>query len=77
MGSCLLKNAQSTPPVTLPATLAALDDSDLPVHELMVNKVHEHDALAGIQLVHNGLSVSNYLSRMPALPFCAPTETSN
>ena len=62
-----------------PATLMRLwDDSDLPVHELMVNKVHEHDALAGIQLVHNGLSVSNYLSRMPALaPSAAPTETSN
>ena len=62
-----------------PATLMRLwDDSDLPVHELMVNKVHEHDALAGIQLVHNGLSVSNYLSRMPDLaPSAAPTETSN
>ncbi|MGI9350670.1 MAG: FAD-dependent oxidoreductase, partial [Rhizobiaceae bacterium] len=62
-----------------PATLMRLwDDSDLPVHELMVNKVHEHGALAGIQLVHNGQSVSNYLSRMPPLaPSPAPTETSN
>ncbi len=62
-----------------PATLMRLwDDTDLPVHELMVNKVHEHGALAGIQLVHNGQSVRNYLSRMPSLaPSPTPTETSN
>ncbi len=62
-----------------PATLMRLwDDSDLPVHELMVNKVHEHGALAGVQLVHNGQSVSNYMTRMPALaPSAAPTEASN
>lgn len=62
-----------------PGTLMRLwDDSDLPVHELMVNKVQEHGALAGIQLVHNGLSVSNYLTRMPPLAAsAAPTETSN
>ena len=58
-----------------PATLMRLwDDSDLPVHELMVNKVHEHGALAGIQLVHNGQSVSNYLTRTPSL---APSPTAN
>ena len=62
-----------------PATLMRLwDDSDLPVHELMINKVHKHGALAGIQLVHNGQSVSNYFSRMtPLSPSAAPTETSN
>jgi dimethylamine/trimethylamine dehydrogenase len=62
-----------------PAPLMRLwDDSDLPVHELMVNKVHEHDALAGLQLQHNGLSVCNYLTRMPSLgPSAVPTETSN
>ena len=62
-----------------PATLMRLwDDSDLPVHELMVNKVHEHDALAGIQLVHNGQSVSNYMTRIPPMaPSAAPTDASN
>jgi len=62
-----------------PATLMRLwDDSDLPVHELMVNKVHEHGALAGIQLVHNGQSVSNYLTRTPSLaPSPAPNEAAN
>ncbi len=62
-----------------PAPLMRLwDDSDLPVHERMVSKVHEHDALAGIQLVHNGISVSNYMSRIPPIaPSAAPTEASN
>ena len=62
-----------------PASLMRLwDDSDLPVHELMVSKVHEHGALAGIQLVHNGQSVSNYLSRTPPLaPTATVTETGN
>jgi dimethylamine/trimethylamine dehydrogenase len=62
-----------------PATLMRLwDDSDLPVHELMVNKVHEHGSLAGIQLVHNGQSVSNYLTRMPSMaPSAAPTDAYN
>ncbi|MDG1995467.1 MAG: hypothetical protein P8J14_03150, partial [Emcibacteraceae bacterium] len=39
-------------------------DSDIPTHALMVDKVHEHDALAGIELVHNGLHVSNHYSRI-------------
>ncbi|MEM7268237.1 MAG: FAD-dependent oxidoreductase [Pseudomonadota bacterium] len=62
-----------------PATLMRIwDESDLPVHQLMVDKVHEHGALAGIQLVHNGQSVSNYLSRMPTLaPSAAPVEAAN
>lgn len=62
-----------------PAPLMRLwDDSDLPVHELFVSKVQEHGALAGIQLVHNGQSVSNYFTRMPSLaPSAAPNETSN
>lgn len=43
-----------------PATLMRLwDDEDLPVHKLMIEKIHHHDALAGIQLVHNGFEVAN------------------
>lgn len=59
-----------------PATLMRLwDDSDLPVHELMVEKVHEHNSLAGIQLVHNGFEVANYVTRMPSMsPSDMPTE---
>jgi len=59
-----------------PAPLMRLwDDDDLPVHELMVDKVHTHGALAGIQLVHNGFEVANYVSRHRALSPCnIPTE---
>ena len=59
-----------------PAPLMRLwDDDDLPVHELMIEKVHAHDALAGIQLVHNGFEVANYVSRhQPIAPCNIPTE---
>ncbi len=43
------------------------DDSDIPTHRLMVEAVHEHDALAGIQLVHNGSHGGNRMARTPAL----------
>ena len=43
------------------------DDSDIPTHLLMTEKVHEHDALAGIQLVHTGQESGNRFSRVPAL----------
>jgi 2,4-dienoyl-CoA reductase-like NADH-dependent reductase (Old Yellow Enzyme family) len=42
------------------------DDSDIPTHRLMTEKVHEHGALAGIELVHGGIHVSNRFSRTPA-----------
>ncbi len=59
-----------------PATLMRLwDDSDLPVHELMVEKVRAHNSLAGIQLVHNGFEVANYVTRLPSMsPSDMPTE---
>ncbi len=43
------------------------DDSDLPTHELMVQKVQAHGSLAGIQLVQNGISAPNRLSRISPL----------
>lgn len=58
------------------ALMRIWDDSDLPTHELMVRKVKEHGALAGIQLNHNGSSVANYMSRMPPIaPSSIPTES--
>ncbi len=59
-----------------PATLMRIwDDSDLPVHELMIEKIHAHNALAGIQLVHNGFEVANYVSRQRSMsPSNMPTE---
>ncbi len=43
------------------------DDSDIPTHRLMTDKVHEHGALAGVQLVHNGFTLANRFSRTPTL----------
>ena len=59
-----------------PAPLMRIwDDSDLPVHELMIEKIHAHGALAGIQLVHNGFAVANYVSRQRSMgPSNIPTE---
>ncbi len=39
------------------------DDADLPALQLMVEAVHQHGSLAGIELVHNGLDASNLFSR--------------
>jgi len=43
------------------------DDEDIPVHELMVEVVHEHGALAGIELAHNGIDAPNMYSRTPPI----------
>ncbi|MEZ5116385.1 MAG: FAD-dependent oxidoreductase [Candidatus Nanopelagicales bacterium] len=40
------------------------DDSDVPALRLMTDAVHEHGALAGIELTHAGLDAPNYYSRM-------------
>jgi dimethylamine/trimethylamine dehydrogenase len=42
-------------------------DADIPMHALLTGKVHEHGALAGIELAHNGLSASNLTSRLAPL----------
>lgn len=43
------------------------DDSDIPALELMVAAVHQHGALAGIELTHGGLNAANLYSRLPPL----------
>ncbi|WP_299376515.1 FAD-dependent oxidoreductase [uncultured Kiloniella sp.] len=43
------------------------DKSDIPAHRLMTSAVHEHDALAGIELVHNGFHAPNRTSRLPPM----------
>ena len=42
------------------------DDDDVAAHALMTDAVHEHGALAGVELWHGG-AVSNLDSRLPAL----------
>lgn len=51
-----------------PAAEARLwDDRDIPALELMVEAVHAHGSLAGIELAHNGHHAPNLMTRAPAL----------
>ncbi len=43
------------------------DDSDIPAHARLVEQVHAHGALAGIELVHSGMSSGNLYGRIPPL----------
>ena len=43
------------------------DDHDLPGLALVADRVHDHGALAGIELVHNGPHAANRTTREPAL----------
>src|SRR5436305_11645239 len=43
------------------------DDGDVPMHRLLTDAVHEHGALAGIELAHNGLSCANLTTRLAPL----------
>lgn len=49
------------------------DDGDIPALAKMAEAVHEHGALAGIELVHGGYSNANHFSRIPPI---APSLTS-
>ncbi len=41
------------------------DDADVPAHARLVEEVHAHGSLAGIELVHSGMSLGNLYSRIP------------
>jgi dimethylamine/trimethylamine dehydrogenase len=43
------------------------DDEDIKVHALMVDAVHRHGALAGVELWHGGGSTGNRMTRMPSM----------
>ena len=43
------------------------DDEDIPVHALMVDAVHRHGALAGVELWHGGGGTGNRMTRMPLM----------
>ena len=43
------------------------DDSDVRAHRLMTDAVHEHGALAGVELWYGGARSGNLFSRMPSL----------
>jgi len=46
------------------ALMRLWDESDIPTHARMVDRIHQHDALAAVQLVHNGFATSNRFSRI-------------
>ncbi|HYA07946.1 MAG TPA: NAD(P)-binding protein, partial [Gaiellaceae bacterium] len=41
------------------------DDADIPAHERLVEQVHAHGSLAGIELVHGGMAAGNLYGRIP------------
>jgi len=43
------------------------DDGDIPTLKLMTDAVHQHGALAGIELSYNGVDAPNLYSRVPSL----------
>ncbi len=43
------------------------DDRDIPQHRLMTDAVHQHGALAGIELCYNGFHAPNHYSRIPPM----------
>ena len=43
------------------------DDRDVEYLALMVEAVHRHGALAGVQLAHNGVGVQNHFTRLPPI----------
>ena len=43
------------------------DDIDLPALELTTSRVHDHGALAAIELCYNGMNGPNFFSRVPPM----------
>ena len=43
------------------------DDNDMPAMQLMVEAVHQHGALAGLEIAYHGLDACNLYSRVPAM----------
>jgi dimethylamine/trimethylamine dehydrogenase len=53
------------------------DDSDIPIQATIADAIHEHGALAGIELGHIGLAAGNRFSRyLPMGPSSHPTKES-
>ena len=48
------------------------DNRDMPANRLLVDAVHAHGSLAGVELAHNGFHAQNLLTRAPSL---APGDT--
>lgn len=48
-----------------------IDDHDIPMHARLVDRVHEHGALAGCELVHSGFVAANLEVREPPMSVSA------
>ncbi len=53
------------------------DDDDIPVHAMMVDAVHRHDSLAGVELWHGGGGTSNKMTRQPLMSVSGISANSN
>jgi dimethylamine/trimethylamine dehydrogenase len=54
------------------------DDEDLPVHERIVDAIHAHGSLAGVELCYNGAAAANHASReVPLGVHHLPTRTAH
>ena len=54
------------------------DDADIPMHARLVEKVHEHGSLAGIELVYSGMTAANLYVRQPPMgPAHLPVQTTD
>lgn len=42
-------------------------DDDIPAHALVVERIHQHGSLAGIELLHSGLNAPNHYTRVAPL----------
>ena len=66
-----------TADVTPYVELRIWSDQDIPMHARIVEKIHEHNSLAGIELCHSGYTSSNLWSReIPIAPSGMPTSSS-
>ncbi|EWM12555.1 NAD(P)-binding protein [Kutzneria sp. 744] len=64
--------------ITPSIELRLWDDRDVPAVGRIADRIHEHGALAGIELVHNGLHAANLTSRIPPMgPSALPVVGSN
>ena len=51
------------------------DERDIPQHRLMTDTVHEHGALAGIELLHSGFHWATRSRRRPPAPYVTETNS--
>lgn len=58
-----------------PRELRLWDEKDIPILARACEEIHAHDALAGIELAHNGFHVTNLETRaLPIAPSITPTR---